>query len=132
MKKLAVFCLLLIISFGSFAQNDPGWTLLNQKSGVKLYVKYATCDQQSIVYLKATNSTGKQVVITWKEHFKLNDQRVEVNSGQAKSFSLDAGKTAVGNCVNDQNISLITNPDDYVSMAGPGFWELEIYELEVQ
>ena len=132
MKELVVFCLILIGSFSSHAQNESEWTLLNQKSGVKVYVKYASCDQQSLVYLKVKNATGKQVSITWKERFSMKNRSIDVNSGQLKSLSLAASSTAEGNCADDEYLELIVNPNDYVSMAGIGYWELELYDLKVQ
>ena len=132
MKKLVVFFSILITSFGAFAQNEPEWTLLDQKSGVKVYVKYTICDQQSIVYLKALNATGKQVTLTWKERFSMQDRNVEVNSGKTKSLLLAASTTTEGNCGNRQNLVLAVDPNNYVSMVGPGFWELEVYDLKVQ
>lgn len=132
MKKLVVFCSFLIISFSTFAQNEPEWTLLDQKSGVKVYVMYTICNQQSIVYLKAQNATGKAVTFTWKERFSMGDNNIDVNSGQIKSFSLAASTTVEGSCGNDQYLELTVNPNDYVSMAGIGFWELKMYDLKVQ
>ena len=132
MKKLVIFCLILITSFSAFAQNEPEWTLLDQKSGVKIYVKYTICDQQSIVYLKAQNATGKQVSFTWKERFTMKKHSIDVNSGQVKSLLLAASTAAEANCGDDQYLELIVNPNDYVSMAGVGYWELEIYDLKVQ
>ncbi|RLD22967.1 MAG: hypothetical protein DRI71_06550 [Bacteroidetes bacterium] len=131
MKKLIIFCL-LITSLGAFAQNEAEWTLSSQKSGVKVYVRYASCDQQSKVYIKVQNTTGKEVSFTWKEHFVMQDRSADVNSGDIKSLSLAANTTAEGKCGDDQYLILVVNPNDYVSMAGLGFWELEIYELKVQ
>ena len=131
MKKLVVFCLILITSFSAFAQNKPEWILLDQKSGVKIFVKYTICDQQSIVYLKALNTTGNQVSITWKERFSMKDYNIDVNSGQNKNISLAASTSAEAKCGDDKNLKLIVNPNDYVSMAGVGFWELEIYDLKI-
>lgn len=132
MKELGVFCLILIGSFSSFAQNEADWTLLNQKSGVKVYVKYANCDQQSLVFLKVNNATGKQVSLTWRERFSMENRSIEVNSGQLKKLSMAASSSAEGNCNDDKYIELIVNPNDYVSMAGIGFWELELFDLKVQ
>ena len=132
MKKLVVFCSFLIISFSTFAQNETEWTLLDQKSGVKVYVKYTICNQQSIVYLKAQNATGKPITFTWKERFSMGENNIDLNSGQTKSFSLAASTTVEGSCGNDQYLELIVNPNDYVSMAGIGFWELKMYDLKVQ
>jgi hypothetical protein len=132
MKKLVIFCLILITSLSTFAQNEADWTLSSQKSGVKVYVKYASCDQQSRVYIKVQNTTGKEVSFTWKEHFVMQDRSVDVNSGDIKSLSLAASSTAEGKCGDDQYLILVVNPNDYVSMAGQGFWELGIYDLKVQ
>jgi len=131
MKKLVVYCLILITSFSAFAQNKPEWILLDKKSGVKIFVKYAICDQQSIVYLKAYNANGNHVSITWKERFSMKDHNIDVNSGQVKSLSLAASTSAEAKCGDDKYLILVVNPNDYVSMAGVGFWELEIYDLKV-
>jgi hypothetical protein len=132
MKELGIFCLILIGSFSSFAQNEAEWTLLNQKSGVKVYVKYASCDQQSLVFLKVKNATGKQVSLTWRERFSMENRSIDLNSGQLKNLSMAASSTAEGNCNDDKYLELIVNPNDYVSMAGLGYWELELYDLKVQ
>ena len=132
MKKLVVFCLIMIASLSTFAQNGAEWTLSSQKSGVKFYVKYAICDQQSRVYIKVENTTGNEVTFSWKERFAMKDRAVDVNSGQEKSLTLVANTNAEGICGESQYLSLIVNPNDYVSMAGPGFWELELYDLIVQ
>ena len=131
MKKLVIFCL-LITSLSAFAQNEAEWTLSSQNSGIEVYVKYATCDQQSRVYIKVQNTTEEEVSFTWKEHFVMQDRSVDVNSGENKSLSLAASTTVEGNCGDEQYLTLVVNPNDYVSMAGPGFWELEIYDLKVQ
>ena len=132
MKKLVVFCLILMSSLSTIAQNETEWTFLDQKSGVKVYVKYTICAQQSIIYLRAQNATGKQVAITWKERFTRKDRHVDLNSGQNKSLLIAASTTVEGKCGDDQYLALIINPNDYVSMAGLGFWELEIYDLKIQ
>jgi hypothetical protein len=132
MKELGFFCLILIWSFSATAQKETEWTLLNQKSGVKVYVNYTNCDQESLVFLRVHNVTGKEVSLSWAERFSMRDRSIDVNSGQLKSLSLAAKSTVEGKCIDNQYLELIVNPNDYVSMAGVGFWELEIHELKVQ
>ena len=62
----------------------------------------------------------------------MKDRQVEVNSAALKNLSLAASSTVEGICASGKDLTLIVNPNEYVSMVGIGFWELEIYDLIVQ
>jgi hypothetical protein len=132
MNRLVIFFMLFVASAATFGQTESGWTLLQQKDGVSLEVQYSTCGQQVMVFVRVNNSSARSVVINWKERFVFKGRTVDINSGQVITLKVAASQTLSGSCGNSVTTALSINPDEYVTMAGTGSWELEIYDLLIE
>jgi hypothetical protein len=117
------FCLLVLLSASGFAaqpitpsDSKDGWVLDKTVSNVDFYYRIATCNNESVVFLKLENRNDFPAKVSWEEVYATR-QVPEKRNGKngVKTMLLPAGITVQDNCENIVHRECIILPDEVSS-----------------
>jgi len=113
-KYLLAFLFLPMLAASTFAQYDQGdWqhdyvdpTGRNEMSGVKVWFKLETCNQQGVVLLKFENSNAYQVELSWENAVFKKNLKWSAYKPERSQFTVAANQTVEGDCNSDNALAV--------------------------